>query len=73
MTQGDMVIQYIKDFGSITSWEAFQDLGITRLSGRIFDLKQRGWVFKTESVTRQNRYNKPVTFAKYSITMEGDK
>lgn len=39
MNQCDKIIRYIKDFGSITTMQAFQDLGITRLSGRIYDLK----------------------------------
>ena len=31
VTQRDRVLQYIKDFGSITSWEAYSELGITQL------------------------------------------
>lgn len=38
MNQCDKIIRYIKDFGSITTMQAFQDLGITRLSGRIYGL-----------------------------------
>lgn len=30
MTQCDKIIRYIKDFGSITTMQAFQDLGVTR-------------------------------------------
>lgn len=39
MSQCEKIIRYMKDFGSITTMQAFQDLGITRLSGRIYDLK----------------------------------
>ncbi len=42
-TQEDMVLGYIKQHGSITSWEAFMNLKITRLSGRIYDLRDRGY------------------------------
>lgn len=42
MTQCEKVLAYIERHGSITSWQAFEDLGITRLSGRIHDLTQRG-------------------------------
>lgn len=31
-TQADRVLDYIKQFGSITTLEAFRDLGVTRLS-----------------------------------------
>ena len=65
MTQKEMVKKYISDFGSITSWQAFSDLGITRLSAIIYSLKQECYRFKTSRVTKTNRYGKKVAFAKY--------
>lgn len=47
-SQNMRVLQYIKEHGSITSMEAFTDLRITRLSGRIFDLKQLGHAIVTD-------------------------
>ena len=41
-TQNEMVLDYIKKAGSITAREAFIELGITRLSARIFDLRKAG-------------------------------
>ena len=41
MTQEDKVLQYMQDFGSITTWDAFTDLGITRLSAKIFNLRAK--------------------------------
>lgn len=40
MTQCEMILKYLEDFGSITTYESFIDLGITRLSSRIYDLKK---------------------------------
>lgn len=34
------VFKYMNDFGSITSLQAFLDLGETRLSARIYELKK---------------------------------
>ena len=31
VTQKERIIKYIKDFGSITSFQAYADLGITQL------------------------------------------
>ena len=42
MTQSERVLDYMKQFGSITTKEAFADLSITRLSARIWDLKRDG-------------------------------
>lgn len=41
-SQSMQIIEYIKKHGSITSLEAIQHIGCTRLSGRIFDLKRAG-------------------------------
>ena len=67
MTQCEMILQYLKDFGSITTFESFKELGITRLSGRIFDLKQQGYEFSEEWLSTKNRYGKPISFKKYKL------
>ena len=67
MTQSEMVLDYMERFGSISSWQAFMDLGITRLSGRIFDLRQMGHDIISKSETKNNRWGKPVTYARYSL------
>ena len=41
-TQNEMVLEFIQKAGSITAKEAFTELGITRLSARIFDLRKMG-------------------------------
>ena len=68
MTQKEMVLQYIKDFGSITPMEAFSDLGITKLATRVSEMKSEdGIEFKTEMVHGINRYGKPTRYARYSL------
>lgn len=67
MTQKELVIQYITDFGSITPMEAFNDLGITKLATRISEMRKEGKEFKIDMVKRKNRYGKPVRFARYSF------
>lgn len=67
MTQAERIMQYLDDFHSISSWEAFRELGITRLAARIADLEKDGVIFdrKREAVT--NRYGEKVYFTRYSI------
>lgn len=67
ITQEDRVVQYISDFGSITSLEAFKDLGITRLSAKIFNLKAEGYIFEDETCACVNRYGDKVHYKKYKI------
>lgn len=67
MNQRQMILQYIEDFGHITSYEAYIDLGITQLATRIKELKEEGYRFNYTWVTKENRYGKPVRFKKYTI------
>ena len=67
MTQREMIIKYIKDFGYITSYQAYVDLGITQLATRIKELKEQGYSFNTEWITKRNRYGKNVSFKKYKL------
>jgi len=70
MTQKELILKYIEDFGSISSYEAYVDLGITQLATRIKELKGQGFVFVTEWANGKNRYGKPVKFKKYKLKKE---
>lgn len=67
MTQRELIIKYIEDFGSITSYQAYIDLGITQLATRVKELKEQGYDFTCEWITKKNRYGKPVRFKKYKL------
>lgn len=61
------VFDFMVDFGSITSLEAFVELGETRLSGRIFELKRKGINISSELVKVKNRYNESRIVKRYWI------
>lgn len=67
MTQKDMVLDYMNQYGSISTLEAFRDLGITRLSARIFELKEHGIRIGSKWTTSKNRFGKKVAFMTYYI------
>jgi hypothetical protein len=67
MNQRQMVLQYIKDYGSITSYQAYIDLGITQLATRIKELKEQGHHFTYEIEVKKNRYGKKVRFKRYKL------
>ena len=67
ITQRERIIEYIREFGSISSWEAYSDLGITQLGARIDQLKKEGYEFKTEWESKKNRYGESVTFKRYYL------
>lgn len=67
ISQSDMVKRHLNKRGSITSWEAIKLYGCTRLSAKIYDLRNEGYQIETEHVTKKNRYGYHVTFAKYLL------
>ena len=65
MSQHDLILQYMDDFGSISPMEAFNDLGVTKLSTRISEMSRGGKVFKKKMESSKNRYGKPVRNMRY--------
>lgn len=72
ITQKERVLKYIKDFGSISSWDAYKDLGITQLGTRIFELKQKGYIFSKERIKTKNRYGDDSHYDKYKLISVGE-
>lgn len=67
MTQAEMIVEYINKFGSITSRDAFNDLGVTRLSARVADLKSRGYAFEEVWESSKNRFGETVSYKRFSF------
>jgi hypothetical protein len=58
------------EFGSISTLEAFRDLGVARLASRIHDLKGQGYNIKDEIKTSKNRYGENTYFKVYRLAEE---
>ena len=67
ITQRDRVINYIREFGSISSLEAYKDLGVTQLATRIKELKEQGYEFKTEWESSTNRFGEKTDYKRYYL------
>lgn len=67
VSQKKMVLDYIREFGSITPLDAFKDLGVTRLAAVIFELKEDGHDIHKEREHALNRYGQNVRYARYSF------
>ena len=67
ISQKQRIINYIREFGSISSWEAYSDLGITQLGARIDQLKKEGYEFKTEWESSTNRFGEKTEYKRYFL------
>ena len=61
-TQENQILNHLKQHKFITSWEAIQEYRITRLSARIYELREKGYQIITKNVTENGK-----TFAEYSL------
>ena len=62
----ERVLKYMCDFGSITTFEAFTELGCTRLSEYIRQIRL-DHIVTDEWVSATNRYGEKVQYKKYKL------
>ena len=67
VSQKKMVLDYIREFGSITPLDAFKDLGVTRLSAVVFNLREEGHDIDKSIETGKNRFGNRTRYARYSF------
>lgn len=70
VTQCNMILQHLKEHGSISSLEAMKEYGIMRLASRINDLKNQGYNISSYTKDMTNRFGKIVHFAEYKLVEE---
>lgn len=70
MTHEEVVLEYMKKHKGITSMEAYDKLGVTRLSAVIFNLRERYDILDVWE-TCTNRYGNKAKFKRYIFN--GDK
>lgn len=66
-TQNQRILDYIKQFGSITQLEALRDLGVMRLASRISDLRKQGYPIVSERITVKNRFGEECYPKRYRL------
>ena len=66
-TTQQRVYDFMTERGSITTQQANKELGETRLSARIFELKAKGVKIQDEWVQVKNRFKEPRRVKKYFI------
>ena len=67
MNKTTAVLSHLMDNGSITSIDAIERYGATRLSAIIFNLRRRGYDIETVTMGMTDRYGYAVNYAKYVL------
>ena len=72
-TKTRMIFWHLKNKGSITSMEAIQEYGATRLSAIIWELRHREHMdIESHEIAAIDKYGNTCTYVKY-VYKEGDK
>lgn len=72
-TKKEQVLRHLIKKKSITSWDAIQLYGATRLSAIIFNLRDAGYLITTNNVVEVDRNGNTVTFARYVLAATPNK
>lgn len=65
-TQKQLIEKHLLEKGNITSWEAFEIYGVTRLSHIIYVLRRKYDIISI-STTKKNRYGHYCTYSTYTL------
>lgn len=67
MTKTEAVLRHLAEHGSITSMEAIEGYGATRLSAIIFNLRKDGFDIETVTESGTDRYGHSMSYARYVL------
>ncbi len=70
MNQHTAVLQWLRSHASISSKEAFEEFGATRLSAIVFDLRAKGHDIETVMVEGTDRFGHKTRYARYYLRSE---
>lgn len=65
-SQTEQVLDYLMTYGHIDAWTAI-NMNILRLGARIYDLKKRGFKFKTTMIYKKNAEGQMKKWAQYAL------
>lgn len=72
MRMHDVILNHLKTYKTITTYEAIQKYGCTRLSHYIWELRNDGYIIVAETVPSKNRYGHRNNYAKYVLRGRSD-
>ena len=67
MNKTTAVLQWLQSHASISSMEAIQSFGATRLSAIIFNLRKHGYNIETVTCEGTDRFGNKMQFARYYL------
>jgi hypothetical protein len=70
VTKQEQIKQHLLKYKFITSWDAIEKYGATRLAQNILLLRKKGWNIATNDITTKDRNGNTCIFAKYVLASD---
>ena len=67
MTQGERILDYLREHDSITTVEAILHIGVGDLGKRVSELRRAGWNIVGEFEDGTNRYGERTRYMRYRL------
>ena len=67
VTKSQQVLKHLQKRGHITSWEAIEKYGATRLAAIICNFRKRGYNIDTQTIVSKDRNGNTCSYAKYIL------
>ena len=67
ITKTECIKRHLEEYGNITSWEAIQEYGVTRLSAIIFNLRKSGINISNEWIRFTDRFGTDGKYVQYIL------
>lgn len=72
MTQNQMVLNHLKNSGTLTRLEALRLYGISELNTRICNLRAAGHLIGSNSKSVKNKFGRKVSVSEYYLIREAE-
>jgi Helix-turn-helix domain len=69
-TQAGRLLEHLENGGTITSLEAYQQLGITQLAARLTEIEAHGFKLNRKWIDVENRFKESCRVVQYSLLKE---
>ena len=71
-TQEQRVIMYLTEHPIMTPMDAWNELGITKLATVVSRLKRKGYAFRQQRLTSNNRFGEKCSFMSYALVKDDE-
>ena len=67
MSQKNRILQHLQSGNTITTLQAYDQLGVTQLAARVYELRDEGYPIHTKQIKVTNRFHEKCSVSEYYL------